>query len=446
MIKKIYKYKLISIFIVSLLIMTACGNDSNDKNSAKNDVLLDNIFADLSGDSSSNEKETSQTTPNINTDSNVNAGENTESDTDDKEELIGSNVGETPMSEEELAIAHAKYQEYLEPADDEIDFMFASDYKFLNFIKTYKCYDSCSYETILGIKNKISIDDIKAVLKTNNKINQEYKDFIIQYATDWLSLYPESDFRLFYHNLKTLEIKVCTENEMMLNTLTTGAAACYLKNENTICLLEGTDFSRDSDNYIILAHELTHCARSAIFKNGEGYEIFVDFHEKYNMGTYAEEGIITNIAYEMQGLGNRADFYPFQSSCYRIIMDCTGYDGDDFMNHSVNYLTKVMDDYMGDEQYAYYIVALIDSISIKKYESYKTVDFTNYQDLYDYMTKMYMKKYLKADMSSEEAEQVFNDFCDNIMHNFETMNRKYAITRDSFEPAFKQCKEELGIK
>lgn len=429
--------------------MVACDKDSNTKKSSSNGALFDNMFADISG-SSSSEKESSQLTPNsdsdINIDSNIDIEENTESDDNDETELIGSNADITPMSEEELAEAHAKYQELLAPADDEIDFMFASDYKFLNFIKTYKCYDSCSYESILGTKDTITIDDIKAVLKTNNKIEQKYKDFIIQYATDWLSLYPDSDFRLFYHNLKTLEIKVCTEKEMMLTAMTTGAAACYLKNENTICLLEGTDFSRESDNYIILTHELTHCARSAIFKNNEGYEIFVDYHEKYNMGTYAEEGIITNIAYEMQGLGNRADFYPFQSSCYRIIMDCTGYDGSDFMNHSVNYLMKVMDDYMGDEQYAYYIVALIDSISIKKYESYKTVDFTNYQDLYDYITKMYMKKYLKAGMSNEEAEQVFNDFCDNIMHDFETMNRKYAITIESFEPAFEQCKEELGIK
>ena len=107
---------------------------------------------------------------------------------------------------------------------------------------------------------------------------------------------------------------------------------------------------------------------------------------------------------------------------------------------------KKMDDYMGDEEYAYYIIALIDSISMKKYEPNKTLDFTNYQDLCDYMTKMYMKKYLKAGMNNQEAEQVFNDFCDNIMYYFDKMNRKYDITRDSFIPAFEQCKKDLGIK
>ena len=452
MTKKHNTYTLLIICIISLLCITACSS-SYQSSSGSFDKLPINSNGHFGADntSSSNKEETTKNaskeettkkkpTKNDNTSTEATTKKNTENAT------TNNTVNNNQTDDSDLAEVHKKYQEYLKPADDDVDFMFASDYAFFNLIKVYRCYDSCSYETILGIKDKVTLEDIKNVLKTNNKISQEYKDFIIQYVKDWLSLYPDSDFRLLYHNLKTLQIKVCTENEMMTTTLSTGAAACYVSAENTIYLLEGSDFSRESDNYIILTHELTHCARSAMFKNADGYEISVDYHEKYNMGTYAEEGIITDIVYEMQGLNKRADFYPFQSSCYRIIMDCTGYDGNDFMNHSVNYLMKVMDDYMGDEQYAYYIIALIDSISIKKYESYKTVDFTNYQDLCDYMTRMYMKKYLKADMSNKEAEKVFDDFCANIMHNFEIMNRKYDITRDNFVPAFEQCKKDLGIK
>ena len=461
--KKHNRYTLPIICIVSLFCITACTSSytsssghldilptSNEANSTTKNTSSANkeeSTQEASNEESSKEEiskeETSKEKTTKNDDTNTEA--TTEKQTENATTNTTTHSGNTTAGDG-LEEVHKKYQEYLEPADDEVDFMFASDYEFLNLIKVYRCYDSCSYETILGIKDKVTIEDIKSVLKTNKNISQEYKDFIIQYVEDWLALYPDSDFRLFYHNLKTLQIKVCTEDEIMVTTLSTGSAACYVRDENTIYLLEGSDFSRESDNYIILTHELTHCARSAMFKNADGYEISVDYHEKYNMGTYAEEGIITDIVYEMQGLNKRADFYPFQSSCYRIIMDCTGYDGSDFMNHSVNYLMKKMDDYMGDEQYAYYIIALIDSISIKKYESYKTVDFTNYQDLCDYMTKMYMKKYLKADMSNAEAEQVFDDFCANIMHNFEIMNRKYDITRDNFVPAFEQCKTALGIK
>ena len=324
--------------------------------------------------------------------------------------------------------------------------MFASDYQDGSMVNFYKGTDACSYGLLLELDKKITVNDIKEVLKTNTKLEQKYKDFIIQYATDWLNLYPNSDLKVFYHNLKTLEINEVSSNEIYKITFSYDTAACYIPKENKILILDGTSFEKESDNYIILTHELTHCARQTKYIAADDSERIIKYYERLEMGEYAEEGVITNIAYEMQGLGKKSTFYAFQTSCYRIIMDCVGYDGEDYMNHSVNYLIKKMDEFMGDEQYAYYIIALIDSISIKKYESYKTIDFTNYQDLCDYMTKMYMKKYLNADMNSEEAAQVFNDFCDNIMHNFEIMNRKYDITRESFEPAFEQCKEELGIK
>ena len=338
-----------------------------------------------------------------------------------------------------------RYLEYINPADDENDFLFESDYEAFDLVKLYYARDSKAYGKILGTEDKVTTEDIKNVLKTNDKISDEYKEFITVYAEDWLRLYPESDFRVFYHNLKTLEIKIVSEDEMMRETASTDSAACYLRKENQILLLDGLDFSRESDNYIILAHELTHCARSTTLKDENGAERKIAYYEYYLLGTYAEEGVITNIVYEMQGLGKRADFYPLQSSFYHIIMDCTGYNGEDFMNHSVNYLMKMMDDYMGDTQYAYKIIALIDALSSEKYTPYQDVDYTNYQELYDYITKMYMKKYLSADMDKQQAESVYSDFIDNVTHYFDQMKRPYDITEDNFRPAFENYLKELDI-
>lgn len=357
-----------------------------------------------------------------------------------------SEVYETKSLEEEEEIKE-KYLFYLAPADDELDYLYANDYEYHDLVKLCKAKDTKAYGAVLGIDKKVTISDIEAILETNNSIDQKYKDFIIQYVKDWTMLYPESDFRVLYHNLKTLKIDVVSEHEMGMETQSTDSAACYLKQENRILLLEGQDFSRESDNYIILTHELTHCARSASYETEEdGFKRRIGYYDYYLMGTYAEEGIITNIAYEMQGLGKRADFYPFQSSCYRIIMDCTGYDAEDFMNHNVNYLMTMMDEYMGDEQYAWYIVALIDSISSQKYTPYQAVDFTEYQDLCDYITRMYMKKYLLEGMTTEEAEQVFEEYCDNIMYYFDKMSRPYPITIDNFRVPFEQCMQERGIE
>lgn len=339
----------------------------------------------------------------------------------------------------------AKYLEYLQPADDDIDFMFASDYEYFDMIDFEKGKDSCSYEAILGIADKVTVSDIEEVLASNDAIAPEYKEFIITYVTDWLELYPESDFRVLYHNLKTLEILTVTESDMMISTMSTGAAACYLREENQILLLDGEDFLRETDNYIILTHELTHCARSTRYGDADGTQKSIGYYDYHLMGTYAEEGIITNIAYELQGLGKRADFYPIYSSFYRIVMDCVDYTAEDFLNHGVNYLIYKMDEFMGDEQYAYYIVALMDSHGTKRYADYMNVDYTYYQDAYDYITRMYMKKYLSPDMSLEEAEAVFEAFCDNIMHGFDWMKRTDGITADTYRPAFEACLEEYGI-
>ena len=355
---------------------------------------------------------------------------------------------EEPSSESSNSVTdelHEKYTRYLKSADDDIDFMFATDYNDGSMLDFYKATDSCAYGLLLDIDKKITVSDIESVLKTNNKIDKKYKDFIIQYAKDWLTLYPNSDLRVFYHNLKTLEIEEASPNDIYKITFSYDTAACYIPKENKIMLLDGTSFEKESDNYIILTHELTHCARQTKYIKDDGSENIIKYYEKLEMGEYAEEGVITNIAYEMQGLGKKATFYAFQSSCYRIIMDCIGYDGEDYMNHSVNYLIKKMDEYMGDEQYAYYIVALIDAQAVQRYTPYRSVDFTNYQDIYDYITRMYMKKHLNANMTKAEAEEVFDTFCDEIMYHFDNMKTKYDITENNFRSEFEKILNDLGI-
>lgn len=409
---------------VALLIFGCSDNDTNNSSYHNNNDFL-NIQQ-----TTKKETSTKKTT-------------SSKDEANSTEETTGKPSSETNNTEEDEL--HEKYTKYLKPADDDIDFMFATDYYDGSILNFYKATDSCAYGLLLDIDKKITVSDIEAVLKTNNKIDKKYKDFIIQYAKDWLTLYPDSDLRVFYHNLKTLEIEEASANEIYKITFSYDTAACYIPKENKIMLLDGSSFEKESDNYIILTHELTHCARQAKYIKDDGSEITIKYYDKLEMGEYAEEGIITNIAYEMQGLNKKATFYAFQSSCYRIIMDCVGYDGEDYMNHSVNYLIKKMDEYMGDEQYAYYIVALINAQAVQRYTPYRNVDFTNYQDLYDYMTRMYMKKHLRADMTKAEAEEVFDTFCDEIMYHFDNMKTKYDITEDNFRTEFEEIIKELGI-
>lgn len=338
----------------------------------------------------------------------------------------------------------AGYLEYLAPADDEFDYKYRSDYQFYELVKIEKTLDSSSYEQVFGHQN-VSLDQIKMALDENPNISETYKDFIYQYAKDLRNLYPNINLTVLHKNLSTLQIEELTENQMMDETLSMDSVACYLKQENRICVLPNLDLNKDSDDYIIFVHELSHAARTTQFENSDGVKVYAKFFDYYKMGTYAEEAIITNLAYELQGLGKRAEYYPFQSSLYRIITDCINYTPEDFFDHGVTYLIEKMDNFMGDDQYAFQIVAMIDAQASLRYTPYADVDYHEFLPLYEYVAEMYFKKYITADMLYEDAVSVFEEFYTNITHQFDDMNRKYDIDESTFLPTFEEYISELGI-
>lgn len=361
--------------------------------------------------------------------------------TDASQEAYNGSGVPDELSDEVLA----EYLETLKPADDEYDFRFACDYQYHDMLNMVECNDSKCYEKVFGHAD-VTLEEIKEVLDENPYIAKKYKDFIYEYARRVRELYPSANLTILHHNLKTLKVEEMSETDMSIATISTSAAAFYKKQENMIGVAENLDLSKDSDDYIILTHELSHAARGIMRWGDEGGRIEATFYELYKMGTYAEEGIITNLAYEIQGLGNKAVFYPMQSTYYRIIADCIGYTGEDYFNHGVNYLIDEMDKFMGDEQYAYKVIAMIDAQAMLRYESYRTIDFHDFQPLYEYIAKMYFKKYITDDMTREEAESVFDTFYEEITFNFENMNRKYTIDENTFLPTFEAYLGTLGIE
>lgn len=350
------------------------------------------------------------------------------------------NVIDDSLTDDDI---NQKYLDLLAPADDDIDYRYASDYNYLKFTNRYQVRDASAYETIFGYSN-VTVAQIQEALNKNNNISQKYKDFILQYVKDWLTLWPESDFSNLYHNLFTLQIHEISRNDMTMNALSSNVAAQYIKSENAIYVLNDLDLSRESDDYIILAHELTHAARTAKYEE-DGRKVSIDFYENHNMGEFADEAIITDLVYQMQGLGNRSNKYTLQSSYYRIILDCIGYDGNDYMNHSVNYLIDKMDEYMGDEQYAYHIVSLIDAEGSLHYTDYMQVDFHEFSELYDYITRMYCKKHLYSNLSSDEVRGVYDNLIYEITYFFDQMANPYDLDMEVFENTFKKCASELGL-
>ena len=375
----------------------------------------------------------------ITQDANTNSG-----DKDDyRNRYNGSGVPDV-LTEKQIS----EYLGYLAPADDQYDFRYANDYQNYDLVKLERASDASGYEQLFGYQD-VTLDDISKALAQNPNISQTYKDFIFNLAKDLRTLYPNCNLAVLHHNIKTLVIDEMTQAEIDSETLSTDSAACYIKAENRICVLENLDLSRGSDDYIILTHELIHAARMTHCEI-DGIKTRTHFYDFYKMGAYADEAIVTNISYELQGMDNKATFYPMISSYYRIIVNClidAGlYSYEDYFNHGVNYLIEQMDKYMGDTNYAYEIVARIDAQASLRYTPYMEVDYFDFQPVYDYVADFYFKTHLHAGMSYDEAVEVFNEFYADITFNFENMNRKYDIDENTFMPVFEEYLNELGIQ
>lgn len=344
------------------------------------------------------------------------------------------------ISEQEFA---EKYLSLIAPADDDYDFRYANDYEVNDFV--YKQYgrDSSTYEQIFGYSHPTE-EMLYEALDCNSSIPQRYKDFIREYIHDWLTLWPDSDLTPLYYNLPTLQIEELTQAEMRNASLSLSVPAQYLRSENKIMVLDTIELNRESDDYIIFAHELTHCARMVRDKT-QGNQIEVAFYIDNDCGSYADEAIVTNLVYEMQGLGQKSNKYTLQSSYFRIIMDGIGYDGADYMNHSVNYLMDMMNEYMGDD-YAYHIIPLIDAQGSLHYTDYMDVDFYQFDELYRYITRMYCQKYLIEGMTSDEAQNVYDNLINEVTYFFDQMARPYDLNMETFEDEFVNCCNEKGIE
>ncbi len=354
----------------------------------------------------------------------------------EKREEDGS-AAEGTETREQTALERRIVESFAAP-DDDWDHRYASDYVYHELTHLMYVRDAKAYGAVFE-EEMVTAEDIRQICQANEEISQTYKEFIYEYACRWLQLYPQSDLRNLYHNLKTLRIVEASEGQLSDITLTADAPACYVKKENTIYVKAGTDYSVGTTGYIILTHELTHAARSASYTDEDGVDIRIAFYPEYEYGCYVEEALITLFAYEMQGMGDEGNrFYMLPYNYFKIILDCTGYTGTDYMNHSINGLAATMDTYMEEEGNAMYMLLYFNGEAIKHYEPYASVDYgqEEYDRFHDYMVRMYLKKYLDPSMTEQEAEAVYQQFLDVVLANFELASSEQAVSEADFRPAF----------
>lgn len=369
------------------------------------------------------------------------------------------NVNESALDEMNALIPKApvfsdnptdnKYISYMRLAEDEQDYLWDTDYEANNGTKSIKVCDSKNNSEIFGFE-KPTLEDLEKAINANSNIGDKYKKVFLDVITEYLRLYPETDFSVLYYNIVTLKVTECTPDVIQTKAGSSTAGACYTISENQIYVNKNIDInSKYGDDWVVLCHEFLHAAKSTfVYKYDSGYKYEMVFFDNPSFGVYTEEALDTYYVYQIQGYNHKSIHYTIASNYYRVILDCLGetYDGADFINHSVNYLAFMMDNYMGEDQGAYKAIAMIESISAKYYYPQNSVDYSSYEYLNEYVTRMYCKKYLKEGMKSYEAEAVFNNLMSELQFNFSNLAKPYdGIKEEYFKPTFEKCCEEKGI-
>ncbi len=351
------------------------------------------------------------------------------------------------QTEDEIA---DKYLQMLSPADDEYDYRYANDNVESETLNYIYARDSKGYERIFH-EGKPTLQTLYNTIDGNAKLSADHKAFLKDYCKEWLERWPESDLSVFNYNLKTLEIRELSTQEIQMQTMSSGTVACYLNQENIICLNKDANYKdKTSNDYVVFMHELTHATRTLKNKDVYGKDISIRFYEDLSMGLYEDEALDTYFCYQIQGLNNRAIYYTYQSSIFRQFMPYLDYDGADYMNHSVNYFIEKLQEYfdkVGIETPAYHFINLLDSQAKLHYDSLASPDYTNFSELYDVLCQLYIINHVTADMTYEQTEAEFEKFYEDMTFNFENLQDPYPnITRDSYKVHWDQRISELGIE
>lgn len=419
--------------LMMALVLTGCGSESNGTSDS------------WSGGSSYTEMNNwnNEDLYKSDADTGINNSYADDSEMDDAySETDSEETNAVAQEQEEMQKFNERQATGYAPADDDVDFRYASDYSGYETIDFYCLRDACGYDVIYG-EEKVTVDDIREVCESNPNISSYYKDFIVEYARRWLELYPETDFRNFYHNLKSLQIHESTEGGISQATLSSDAAACYIRAENAIYVLEGTDFSVGTNGYIILTHELTHAARVSSYTTADGTKVSVWFTGEDTFGTYLEEALITYFAYRMQGYGQEENiFYKSIYNYAEIICQCIEYDGADYMNHSIYYLMDCIADELGSREAARDMIATIDAEAIARYESHRDHVYKGEQyieTLHQNFMKLYLNQFFVDGMTREEAEGLYETFFIEMTRNFELVTENpIPIHEEAYRTAFEE--------
>lgn len=271
------------------------------------------------------------------------------------------------------------------------------------YISTFKMvYDSDGLDQVLGIKKEdVTYDDIRQAVN-NLDIPDKYKKIYLDLANNLEKQYPNLDLRIWNENLKTLKIEELSDSGLKALGVEYGA---YSKKSNTIYVQDDYEFIPGTDEYQIIVHEMTHPIRLAKIKIDD--VIYVcGFNAGYDNYTIVDEMMTSILSLRSYDQEESRIGYAFQTHMLELILECMdNYTLEDYVNEDVAYFIEKLNETNGDEE----AIRMLNLLQLNRDDhDNDEIYFSQeqYYPLYDYVAKMYYRKNINSNMTSEEITAV----------------------------------------
>lgn len=343
------------------------------------------------------------------------------------------NYGENSSS----VINHISFEVEDSPEEFEVDTILENQYSQYIYV-----YDNDYLDKVLNYSS-VSIEEMHNVVNHNSRISSKYKDIINKFIDDLYEKQPDAEKRILYENLKTLEVVECTKNELALESLSMDSYGCYIRTKNKIFVLKDNEYKEGTWEYQVIYHELCHAARTG-FWDSDKKQIRVQCEGLNFYTTTSAEALNSIFAVSLFDYDEKDIAYQLQSNYFTVILECMdNYKISDYMNHSLGYFVKKLDEHNGDNNYAATILQLME-VQFNDYHSEKIeIEESEYYPIYDYISSMYFKKYITSDMSYDQCIALTDKLVERITFD---VPEEYHIDKNRFyENANEYCKQ-IGIE
>lgn len=280
------------------------------------------------------------------------------------------------------------------------------DFELLESSKMVSLYNNKYFDELFGYEN-LSANDVVASVESNKKIPDEYIYYIDEFVLTMGSYYQSLDFRVFDHNVKTLEFEVRSPDDV--DFLSGGSVAYYDIENNKMIISTDIDLKNNPKSRLIFRHELGHLFNHLRLEK-DGYKIDYSFNDA-GRGTYLKEAL--NVIFTTDPFMydyNDPEItdnmgYPIITNIVRVLVECSSYDIQESVSSNVYNFQNHLNSYYSDGLDASIIEELIEIQWIEYSDDLIQVDDADYEDLYEYVTKIYMQKNVNPTMSYGEIKE-----------------------------------------